>query len=210
MARETVASKSIPIKAACAIYGISESCYRYQAKNDSENEFIARWLLDLCSDKKRWGFGLCYQYLRNVKGFQWNHKRVYRVYLELKLNLRIKPRRRITRARPKTLSISTGANQMWSIDFMSDTLEYCKTFRTFNVLDDYNREGLGIEVDFSLPSQRVVRSLTKIIEWRDKPSAIRCDNGPEFISEVFQNWAISNGIRIEYIQPGKPTQNAYI
>ena len=189
---------------------ISESSYRYSSKNNTENEFIARCLLDLSFDKKRWGFGLCFDYLRNVKGYQWNHKRVYRIYRELELNLRIKPRRRIQRDTAATLSVPTGKDQMWSIDFMSDSLEDGKSFRTFNVLDDYNREGLGIEVDFSLPSERIMRSLNQIIEWRGKPKALRCDNGPEFISEKFKEWAKKNEIRIVYIQPGKPTQNAYI
>ena len=210
MAQKTVESKTVSIRLACSVYSISESCYRYDSKNSSENEFIASCLLDLCADKKRWGFGLCFYYLRNVKGFHWNHKRVYRIYRELELNLRIKPRRRIQREKPDALTVPIGKNQMWSIDFMSDSLESGKKFRTFNVLDDYNREGLGIEANFSLPSERVTRSLDQIIEWRGKPLAIRCDNGPEFTSETFQNWAEKNKITIVYIQPGKPTQNAFI
>ncbi len=210
MAQKTVESRLVPIKLACSIFSISESCYRYDSKHSSENEFIASCLLELCADKKRWGFGLCYHYLRNVKGFCWNHKRVYRIYRELELNLRIKPRRRLKRDKPDALTIPKGKNQMWSIDFMSDSLENFRTFRTFNVLDDYNREGLGIEVDLSLPSERVTRCLDQIIEWRGKPQALRCDNGPEFVSEAFRTWAEKNKITIVYIQPGKPTQNAYI
>ena len=102
---------------------------------------------------------MCYLYLRNVKGFTWNHKRVYRIYRELELNLRIKPKKRIVRERPEPLSVPTAINQVWSIDFMSDALADGRKLRTFNVLDDYNREGLGIEVDLSLPSARVIRSL---------------------------------------------------
>jgi len=210
MAQNTVKLRSVSIKLACSVFSISESAYRYESKNRSENEFIASWLLALCEDNKRWGFGLCYHYLRNVKGFPWNHKRVYRIYRELELNLRIKPRRRIKRGKPDALAVPIGKNQMWSIDFMSDSLENSKAFRTFNVLDDYNREGLGIEIDFSLPSERVTRSLDQIIEWRGKPQSIRCDNGPEFVSETFRAWAGRNKITIVYTQPGKPTQNAYI
>ena len=80
----------------------------------------------------------------------------------------------------------------------------------FNVIDDFNREGLGIEVDFSLPAERVIRSLEQIIEWRGKPAAIRCDNGPEYISTVLLTWAERQNIRIDHIQPGKPQQNAYV
>ena len=198
------------IRVACDVFSISETCYRYQAKLSSENALIADWLLRLTSTYKRWGFGLCYFYLRNTKGFKWNHKRVYRIYRELELNLRIKPRRRIKRDKPEALCVPDGINQVWSMDFMSDTLDDGRSFRTFNVIDDYNREGLGIDVDLSLPSQRVIRSLEQIIEWRGKPDALRCDNGPEYISQRLIDWANKQQITLLYIQPGKPTQNAYI
>lgn len=93
---------------------------------------------------------------------------------------------------------------------MHDRLLDGRSFRTFNVLDDYNREGLGIEVDLSLPSLRVIRTLERIIEWRGKPRAIRCDNGPEYLSLQLIGWAEKKGIQLQYIQPGKPQQNAYV
>lgn len=189
---------------------ISESCYRYEPKLSVENELIASWLLKLTDAYKRWGFGLCFLYLRNVKGYGWNHKRVYRIYRELELNLRIKPKRRIKRDKPDALTVPTSANEVWSMDFMSDTLADGRSLRTFNVIDDYNREGLGIEVDLSLPSARVIRSLDQIIGWRGKPGVIRCDNGPEYISRQLKDWANNHQITLLYIQPGKPTQNAYV
>ena len=198
------------IRIACEVFTISETCYRYEAKLSDENAQIADWLLRLTVTYKRWGFGLCFLYLRNVRGFPWNHKRVYRIYRELELNLRIKPKRRIKRDKPEALSVPDTINQVWSMDFMSDALTDGRSFRTFNVLDDYNREGLGIEVDLSLPSVRVIRSLEQIIEWRGKPAAIRCDNGPEYISQALIDWTIREKITLLYIQPGKPTQNAYI
>ena len=210
MARKGVAKHGISIRLACVVYGISETCYRYQAKLSGENALVADWLLRLTQTHKRWGFGLCFLYLRNVKGYTWNHKRVYRIYRELELNLRIKPRRRIQRDYPGELDVPTAPNQVWSMDFMSDQLVSGKTFRTFNVIDDYNREGLGIEVDLSLPALRVIRALDQVIEWRGKPAAIRCDNGPEYISQSLIDWANRNRITLIYIQPGKPTQNAYI
>jgi putative transposase len=99
---------------------------------------------------------------------------------------------------------------MWSMDFMADQLSDGRSFRTLNVLDDFNREGLAIEVDFSLPAARVVRTLNQIIEWRGKPMGIRVDNGPENVSAALQTWAAKRGIGIFYIQPGKPQQNAYV
>lgn len=210
MAKRSVKKYQVSVRLACQAFGISETCYRYQPKLSTENAQIADWLLRLTEANKRWGFGLCFLYLRNVKGFPWNHKRVYRIYRELELNLRIKPKLRIVRDKPDPLSVPVAVNQVWSMDFMSDALADGRVFRTFNVIDDYNREGLGIEVDFSLPSLRVIRALEQIIEWRGKPAAIRCDNGPENLSAALVNWANQHQITMMYIQPGKPTQNAYI
>ncbi len=210
MAQAVVATGDVTIKLACSAFGISESCYRYQPKLSSENNEIADWLIRLTEKDSDWGFGMCFDYLRNVKGFGWNHKRVYRIYCELALNLRIRPRRRLNRHKPEPLKQPLRQNQVWSIDFMHDQLSDGRSYRLFNVIDDYRREGLAIEAGFSLPSMRVIRTLNQLIEWRGTPSVIRCDNGPEFISHEFTRWANNHGIRIEYIQPGKPQQNAYI
>src|SRR5690606_34319979 len=157
-----------------------------------------------------WDFGLCFLYLRNVKGFGWNHKRVYRIYRELELNLRIKPKKRLVREEPEPLAVPDTINQIWSMDFMHNQLSDGRSFRLFNVLDDFNREGLGIAVSPSLPAARAMRSLGPGIQCRGKRRAIRCDNGPEYISGALLAWAERQGIRIEHIQPGKPQQNAYI
>ena len=135
---------------------------------------------------------------------------MYRIYRELELNLRIKPKKRIVRERPQPLAVPETINQVWSMDFMHDQLSDGRSFRLFNVLDDFNREGLGIEVDLSLPAARVIRSLDKSSSGAASPSAIRCDNGPEYISGALLTWAEVHGIRIEHIQPGKPQQNAYV
>lgn len=118
-----------------------------------------------------------------MKGFGWNHKRVYRIYRELELNLWIKPKKRLVREKPEPLAVPQALNDCWSMDFMHDQLCDGRTYRRFNVVDDHNREGLIIGADFSLPVERVIRSLTQLIEWRGKPNAIRCDNGPEYISK---------------------------
>lgn len=201
---------SAPLRLLCDVFSISETCFRYQPKLSSENDVISDWLLRLTTTHKRWGFGLCFMHLRNEKGFPWNHKRVYRIYRALELNLRIKPKRRIKRDKPDALSVPTAINQTWSMDFMSDSLADGRSIRTFNVIDDYNREGLSIEVDFSLPADRVIRALERVIEWRGKPESLRCDNGPEYISQKLIDWTNKHRINLLYIQPGKPTQNAYI
>ena len=210
LAVKAVAMKRVSIALACRAFDVSETCYRYSPKLDEENDQIADLLVGLTTAKKTWGFGLCFLYLRNVQGHVWNHKRVYRIYRELELNLRIKPRKRLKRDRPDVLTVPEAPNEVWSMDFMSDRLEDGRQFRLLNVLDDFNREGLGIEVDFSLPAERVVRALNQIIEWRGAPKAIRVDNGPEYISGTLVAWAENRGIALTYIQPGKPQQNAYV
>ena len=205
-----VAGQGVSIALACRTFSVSETCYRYGPKLSGENEQIADLLVGLTQAGRSWGFGLCFLYLRNVKGHRWNHKRVYRIYRELELNLRIKPRRRLQRNAPDALAVPDAVNISWSMDFMADRLGNGRAFRLLNVLDDFNREGLGIEVDFSLPAERVIRSLERIIEWRGPPKSIRVDNGPEYISGKLLAWAEKRQISIRHIQPGKPQQNAYV
>ena len=157
--------------------------WRHGRVDDLGNEGAGR------GNRRTWGFGLCFLYLRNVKGYGWNHKRVYRIYCELELNLRVKPKKRLKRAKPDALAVPDAPNHTWSMDFMADQSADGRCIRTLNVLDDFNREGLGIEVDFSLPAERVIRSLNQIIEWRGKPLTIRVDNGPEYISGTLMVWA---------------------
>jgi putative transposase len=210
MAKQLVAQRGVSIALACATFTISQSCYRYTPKLAGENEVIADWLTRLTNNHRAWGFGLCFLYLRNVKGFLWNHKRVYRLYREQELNLRIKPRRRLVREVPQPLQVPDAINQVWSMDFMHDQLGDGRAIRLFNVIDDFNRQALGMEVDLSLPSARVIRTLEQIIAWRGKPAVIRSDNGPEYISDIFVRWAEAQGITLRYTQPGNPQQNAYV
>jgi putative transposase len=208
-AKEAVNEKKLTVRQACRAFSISERCFRYTPKLADDNRKIAELLLGLTQAQRNWGFGLCFLFLRNVKRYTWNHKRVYRIYRELELNLRIKPKKRINRDKPERLTVPEAVNEVWSMDFMHDQLQNGRCIRLLNVIDDFNREGLGIEIDFSLPSERVIRVLENIIEWRGCPREIRCDNGPEYVSGIFQAWAAKRGIRVRYIQPGKPRQNGY-
>lgn len=210
MAKLAVDQDRVSIRIACDAFQISEHCYRYQAKLVDDNKAIAELLIGLSAQEKTWGFGLCFLYLRNVLGKPWNHKRVYRIYRQLALQLRIKPRLRIVRDVPQPLAIPEAINTVFSMDFMHDQLSDGRSFRTFNVIDDCTREGLAVEADISLPTARVTRILDQIFEWRGTPQVLRCDNGPEFISGAFKTWAKARGIRIDYTQPGNPQQNAYI
>lgn len=210
MAKHVAGQGMLSIQKSCELFYISETCFRYKPKCEAENQIIADWLIRLTSTYRNWGFGLCFLYLRNVKGFFWNHKRVYRVYRELELNLRIKPKKRLVREKPEPLSVPDTINESWSMDFMHDQLGNSRRYRLLNVIDDYNREALDIEVDFSLPSERVIRTLNQIIEWRGKPKSIRMDNGPEYVSHKLKEWADRLGIALVYTQPGNPQQNAYV
>jgi putative transposase len=130
----------------------------------------------------------------------------------MRLNMRRKAKRRLPERIKQALSLATAPNQTWSIDFMSDRLVDGRRFRILNIIDDFNRESLAIEVDTSLPSSRLIRVLEKLIAQRGCPANIRCDNGPEFISHILQAWCNdpSRRISLQFIQPGKPMQNAYI
>jgi putative transposase len=210
MAVTAVARRGVGIAPACRTFGVSESCYRYSPRLGGENEKIADLLIGLTNARKTWEFGLCFLYLRNVQGRVWNHKRVYRITRELELNLRIKPLKRLKRDKPDALAVPDAPNAVWSMDFIADRLGDGRQFRLLNALDDFNREGLSIEVNFSLPAERVIHSLNWIIEWRCRPGAIGVDNGPKYISGKLMEWAEMRGISIRHIQPGKPRQNAYI
>lgn len=187
---------------------MSRTAYYYEPKRSDDSELVDV-LLALIEKHSRWGFPKCRKRLKAL-GYRWNHKRIYRVYLELKLNMRRKAKRRLPSRSPLPLVVPAMANDCWSMDFMSDALQHGHRFRTFNVLDDYNREILGIDINSSIPASRVTRYLDQIAAWRGYPQKIRVDNGPEFISSEFAAWAEEHNIQIDYIQPGCPYQNGYI
>jgi len=187
---------------------VSRCAYRHQPKKITD-ESIVQELRQLVDKQPRWGCGKMSDYLRN-QGHSWNHKRIRRVYRAMALHLKRKPKKRLPARTAQPLVVPAQRNETWSLDFMSDSLAGGRTFRTLNVIDDYNREALWIEVDSSLPADRVVRVLEQLLDWRGKPTKIRMDNGPEFISQRLENWAMEKHIELLHIQPGKPAQNAYI
>ncbi len=166
-------------------------------------------LQSLLSKKQKWGFWKCYYRFR-LEGRTWNHKRVYRIYRALGLNQPRRTKKRLPTRERQSMEVVAAANQTWSIDFMSDSLYCGRRYRTLNILDEGVREVLGIEIDTSLPAERVIRVMEQIAGWRGLPKAIRCDNGPELIAQSFVDWCNGRGIALLHIQPGKPNQNAYI
>jgi len=193
---------------ACRVAGMSRSGYRYKARKPDDAD-IRQQLLMIAERKPRWGYKKMYAYLKN-QGYSWNHKRIHRIYRELGLNIRIKPRKRLPTREAKPLFQPEAANISWSLDFMSDSLSNGRAFRTLNVMDDFNREALWIEADTSLPARRVIRTLDMLAAWRGYPQQIRVDNGPELISKELAEWAERHQVVLAFIQPGKPAQNAYI
>ncbi len=188
---------------------ISKTGYYYKStKREGEVE-IERYLESLAIRHKRWGFDKMMLKAKTDKK-PWNHKRVHRIYCKLGLNIRVKPRKRIPRGEAKVLIQPIQSNLCWSMDFMSDSLCHGRKFRTFNVIDDYNREVLLVEPSFSLPAIKVTRLLDQIAVEKGYPEIIRVDNGTEFTSKIFKNWAKSHHVLINYIQPGKPAQNGFI
>jgi putative transposase len=165
------------------------------------NEVVAR--------HGRWGFWKCYHWLRQ-QGERWNHKRVLRVYRAMKLHLPRRAKRRLPTRIRQPLDVPAEPHRMWAMDFMHDTLFCGKRFRTLNLIDEGAREALAIEIDSSLPAERVIRVLDQLKESRPLPEQIRVDNGPELQSAKLVAWAQAHGVKLHYIQPGKPTQNAYI
>ncbi len=216
MAEQAIAEQGVSERRSCRILDLSRSVYRYQAKK-TDNHDIEQELQELAERQPRCevtapfsrGYGKMIDYLRH-QGYVWNHKRIYRVYCEMGLNLHRKPKKLLPARTAQALEVPTQSNQTWSLDFMSDSLTHGRTFRMLNVIDDFNREALWIEVDTSLPAERVVQVLEMLLLEQTAPKQIRMDNGPELISQRLENWAKEKHIVLIHIQPGKLAQNAYI
>lgn len=180
--------------------------YYEKKKDDTEVIEKLNQLADLLPTR---GFDEYYNRIR-AEGIKWNRKRVLRVYRLMKLKHRRKRKRRLPTRVKTPLNQPLRSNLMWSADFMYDTLYNGRQIRILNIIDDYNREALFVEAHFSYPGQRVVRALEILEMERGLPEQIRVDNGPEFLSKAFKSYCENKGIEINYIQPGKPVQNAYI
>ncbi|HYF02275.1 MAG TPA: IS3 family transposase [Patescibacteria group bacterium] len=198
----------VSIRQACKAVELPRTTLMYKRK-PKDDDMIIEQLTKLTEQHPSIGFWMCYHRLRRM-GHPWNHKRIYRVYTALKLNIRRRARKRLPARVKQALFQPQHPNQVWSLDFMSDSLWDGRTYRLLNVMDDYNRQVLAVEADTSLPALRVIRILEQLKECRGLPQMIRVDNGPEFISFKLDHWCKENKITLTFIQPGKPMQNGYI
>ena len=193
---------------ACGLIGISRSLYRYQARRPEDSELRER-LHELAAQKRRYGYRRLHVLLRR-EGWQLNHKRTYRVYNEAGLMVRKRKRKRIAGVERLVKLPPLAPNDSWSMDFVSDGLVDGRRLRCLNIVDDFTKQCLAIEVDTSLPGRCVVNVLQRLAETRGLPKTVTVDNGPEFASKALDEWAYAKGLHLNFIQPGKPQQNAYI
>lgn len=188
--------------------GPSRSVARYERRPDRDDAMVAV-LLELAERRPKRGFDKLYLLIRR-RGVNWNYKRVYRVYCELRLNRRRRVKKRIPTRHPQPLAGGERVTACWSAKFMSDALWDGRRFRTFNDVDDYNREALAIEIDLNLSAGRVIRTLDRIGAWRGYPERLPLDNGSEVVAIALADWAEATGVQVEFIEPGRPMQNGFI
>jgi putative transposase len=195
-------------RVACKLVGLSRTAYRYQAKGSSDEELRSR-LKSLAVDYPRYGYLLLHGLLKN-EGLVQNKKKTYRLYTEEGLQVRTRKRKKLQRPRV-VMDAAKRLNERWSMDFVSDQLSNGRRFRTLNVIDDFNREVVGQFVSVSISGAQVARFLTQLGEEKGGlPEQIVCDNGSEFTSKAMFFWSKRSGVRLSFIQPGKPTQNAFV
>ena len=187
---------------------ISMSSYYYKPKPSNEGALRAA-LKEAASKRRRWGYRKLAMKLRR-EGFTDNHKRIYRVYREEGLQVPMRRKRKAALWRGEKPEASGHRDDRWSMDFMSDQLANGRRIRTLNIVDDHTRECLAIEVDSSLSGHRVCRVLDRLVAERGHPKRLITDNGPEFTSKVLDRWAYEHCVELQFIQPGKPVQNAFV
>jgi len=192
---------------ACELAGISRTGFRYRTRPSRDGDLRNR-LVELATQHSSYGYLFLHSLLR-TEGLVKNKKRTYRIYTEQGLQVRTKKRKKLNRPRTPMV-IPTAADIRWSMDFVSDQLTNGRRFRVLNVIDDYSREMVGQLTNVSIGGRQVARFLNQLIEQRGKPDQIVCDNGPEFTCKAMFFWQKESRVKLGFIQPGKPTQNAFI
>jgi len=203
-----VSEHGLSQRRACRLAGLNLSTWQYKPTRLAVAGLRER-IIELAGERRRFGYRRLHILLRR-EGLGVNHKAVHRIYREEGLQVRKRKRKRIGPAGRQPIELPERVNERWSMDFMSDVLSNGRRIRTLNIVDDFSRECPAIEVDTSLTGARVVRVLERLSQTRKLPSAIVVDNGPELISKALDEWAYRNGVRLHFIEPGKPVQNAFV
>lgn len=167
-------------------------------------------LREVAAEKPRYGYRRLHDRLKRKRGWQVNHKLIYRLYREEQLAVRKKMRKRLAAERRGRLDPATYPNERWSMDFVTDTLSDGRVFRSLTIVDQFSKKLPALEVDFSLTGERVARVLDELAQRGMKPGTIVVDNGPEFAGKALERWAHQNNVELHFIKPGKPTENAFI
>jgi putative transposase len=191
------------------LIGLSTSTWRYERQPDPTNTHLLERLQAHAADRPRFGYRRLHTLIRR-EGLQVNHKRVYGVYCSAGLQVRRRRRKRLTRGQRVPLPVPSRRGERWSMDFMADTLADGRGLRTLNIVDDFTRECVAIEVDRSLPGLRVVRVLDRLAATTGLPDTLVMDNGPEFSGRALDIWAYARGVQLRFIRPGKPIDNAFV
>jgi len=194
---------------ACGMATLNRSTFCYRAQSGREQHALRQRLRELAAERPRYGYRRLHRLLVR-EGHPVNHKRIYRLYREESLSVRRRSRKRISQGQRQPLVRAGRLNQCWSMDFIGDTLVDGRTFRSLNVVDQCSRECLALEVDSSLPGLRVVRVLDRLVSERGVPEVVVVDNGPEFTGKALDLWAHQNRVRLHFIRPGRPIENAYV
>lgn len=193
---------------ACRLIGLARSSARYRGQK-ANTDTVHHRLMELAQERARFGYRRLHVLLCR-EGFRVNHKRVERLYRLAGLSLRRRKRKRIASMARGLAAPAGRANQCWALDFVSDVLAWGRRIRLLTLVDTFTRESLAIEIDTSLPGARVARVLDRVIAERGVPEAIVLDNGPELTSRALDQWAYERGVKLRFIDPGKPSQNGFI
>ena len=202
------------VRQSCSILGFRRQTY-YKRKRGHRPEELDQMIAGLLHKVTRrfvaWGFWMVFHYLRK-QGHKWNHKRIYRIWKAEGLHLRVTPKRAKIRRKYLDLIAPDKINEGWAVDFLSDWIvgPGQEKVRIINIIDECSRKALWTQAHHSITAKKLTEVLNKVVQWRGRPSYIRCDNGPEFISEQLRQWADENGVDVRFTQPGKPSQNGLI
>jgi putative transposase len=194
---------------ACQLVGVSRTVVAYQPKDNSDNEVLSARIGEIAAQRRRFGYRRIHALLRR-EGVEANHKRVYRLYQEAGLAVKRRRKRHGVAVEREVLNLPSAPNQVWSMDFVMDALSTGRRLKCLTIVDDYTKESVDLVVDHSIPGEYVTRVLDRVARFRGYPEAIRTDQGPEFTGKALDQWAYQNGVRLKLIEPGKPTQNAFI